>query len=296
MADKRVSDLPRATELGDNDLLVVEQAGEAKALPGAKIKSPPTDEQVAAAVEAYLAKNPPQAAPSQALALVRQLLGLAVYTGDASGLLTQLDALLGGGEPPDEPDVPVVPPDEPEVVTETLKCGYNYADQTTGATRYPDITTFEFEPTERTQYNCWPLIYPSTIGGGILSVEFDASKCKGFQMMFYLFGSDGRPYKLGLGTGPKPDSTISTNTTRPTVGDALAGGMSNVEWNKDPGSAPGWTTVAGSFTLAIPDGCNIMIAVQNNGYISEDGSVTNGNTFYDLWESGWLTATITKEV
>lgn len=103
MADKRVSDLPRATELGDNDLLVVEQAGEAKALPGAKIKSSPTDEQVAAAVEAYLAKNPPQAVtPSEALALVRQLLGKAVYTKDVSGVLAALDALLGGGELPDE--------------------------------------------------------------------------------------------------------------------------------------------------------------------------------------------------
>lgn len=102
MADKRVSDLPSATELGDNDLLVVEQAGEAKALPGAKIKSPPTDEQVAAAVEAYLVKNPPQAVSSQALALVRQLLGKAVYTEDVTADLAALDALLGGGELPDE--------------------------------------------------------------------------------------------------------------------------------------------------------------------------------------------------
>lgn len=275
--DLTVGQLPAAEKLEDSDLMVMETAsGRAQSLTVGQLRQAVT--------------------PAAALALVRQLLGKAVYTEDVTADLAALDALLGGGELPDEPDVPVVPPDEPEVLTETLKCGFNYADQTTGATRYPDITTFEFEPTERTQYNCWPLIYPSTIGGGILSVEFDASKCKGFQMMFYLFGPDGEPYKLGRGAGPKPDSSISTATGYPTVGDDLAGGMSTVDWSKDPGSAPGWTTVAGPFTLAIPDGCNIMIAVQNNGYISTDGSVTGGETFRDLWESGWLTATITKEV
>lgn len=270
MEDKRVGDLPRATEPGDSDLMVMETAsGRAQSLTVGQLRQAVT--------------------PAAALALVRQLLGKAVYTEDVTADLTALDALLGGGEPPDEPDVPVVPPDEPEVVTGSLKCGYILE-------RYPDITTFVFTPKERTLYDCNAFVYPSTLGGGILSVDFDTTKCNGFQMMFFLFGPDGEPYKLGRGAGPKSDSSISTATGYPTVGDDLAGGMSTVDWSKDPGSSPGWTTVAGPFTLAIPDGCNIMIAVQGNGRISADGSVTSVSTLYDLWDSGWLTATITKEV
>ena len=230
---------------------------------------------------------PSAGVPTETLALVRQLLGKAVYTEDVTADLAALDALLGGGELPDEP---VVPPDEPEVVTEALTTGYI-------AERYPDITTFAYTEKVRNDndYNP-PFIFPSTIGGGVLSVDFDVSRCVGFQMMFFLFGPDGAPYKLGIGAGPNLDTSIST-AARPSVGDNLAGGMSTVNWNKDPGTTPGWTGVGGPFTLSIPDGCNIMIAVQMTGFVSSDGSVTNSSiTFSNLWDSGWLTAKITKEV
>jgi hypothetical protein len=39
MADKRVSELPAAESIGDADLFVMEQGGEAKSITGAKIKS-----------------------------------------------------------------------------------------------------------------------------------------------------------------------------------------------------------------------------------------------------------------
>lgn len=38
MADKRVSELPAAESIGDDDLFVMEQGGEAKSITGAKLK------------------------------------------------------------------------------------------------------------------------------------------------------------------------------------------------------------------------------------------------------------------
>lgn len=86
MADKRVSDLPRATELGDNDLLVVEQGGAAKSATVAAIAA--------------------AAMPKDALELIRRVLDKGVYTEDVSALLTALDAALSGGGGSEEPDEP----------------------------------------------------------------------------------------------------------------------------------------------------------------------------------------------
>lgn len=93
--DLTVSQLPAAEKLEDGDLMVMESAtGVAQHLTVAQLRQAVT--------------------PSEALALVRQLLGKAVYTEDVTADLAALDALLGGGELPDEPDTPVVPPEEPD--------------------------------------------------------------------------------------------------------------------------------------------------------------------------------------
>lgn len=248
MADKRVSDLPRATELGDNDLLVVEQAGEAKALPGAKIKSHPT------------------------LVLVRRLLGKAVYTEDVTADLAALDALLGGGDTGGD-DAGGGGSDEPVVTAETL----TFARE---VDRYPNITTFAYTLTET---GGWPLVLPSTIGGGTLTVTFDENRFANFQGIFYLFDKDGAPYKLGIGTGP------NNSNGRPTVS-----GASTIEWS-EPGKAPGWTGISASFTCEIPEGCNVMIAFQPTGGTSADGTVTDNNFTNEIVDNGFIQAKITKE-
>lgn len=93
--DLTIGQLPAAEKLEDSGLMVMETAsGRAQHLTVAQLRQAVT--------------------PAAALALVRQLLGKAVYTEDVTADLAALDVLLGGGEPPDEPDEPVVPPEEPE--------------------------------------------------------------------------------------------------------------------------------------------------------------------------------------
>ena len=155
------------------------------------------------------------------------------------------------------------------VATETLTFGRN-------ADRYPNLTTFAYKQVESGGY---PIVLPSSIGGGVLSVDFDTSRWVNFQAIIYLFDGNGAPYKLIGGSGKQ-----------------FIGEMDGSKWvEKDPGTAPGWATIAGPFTMTVPDGCNVMIAFQSNGGVSADGSITSGTYASELVDNGFIQAKITKE-
>jgi len=142
------------------------------------------------------------------------------------------------------------------------------------SSRYPDLTTFAYTQVESGGY---PMVLPSTIGGGVLSVDFDANRFVNFQFIMYLFDGNGAPYKL---IGGKP----------------FTGAMDSSGWvEKNPGTAPGWATLAGPFTMNIPDGCNVMMAFQSNGGVSADGSITSGTYASELVDNGFMQVKITKE-
>lgn len=83
-----------------------------------------TDEQVAAAVDAYMANHPVSGGgiPSAAANLLIEILESAVYSANVTGKIQSLKAALtsggGGGDTPDTPDTPEEP-DEP-VITDDI--------------------------------------------------------------------------------------------------------------------------------------------------------------------------------
>ena len=210
--------------------------------------------------------------PTEALALVRQLLGKAVYTEDVTADLAALDALLDGDDTGGDTggdDTGGGGSDEPVVTTEVLTFVHS-------SSRYPDLTTFAYTQVESGGY---PLVLPSTIGGGVLSVDFDTSRFVNFQIIMYLFDENGAPYKLIGGGGKK-----------------FTGNMDSSGWvEKNPGTVPGWATVAGPFTMNIPDGCNVMMAFQPTGGSSADGSITQTGFNAEVMDNGFIQAKITKE-
>lgn len=218
------------------------------------------------------------AAVKGGLALVAQLLRKGVYTGDVSALLTELELILDGGDTGGDDtggddtggdDTGGGGSDEPVVTTEVLTFVHS-------SSRYPDLTTFAYTQVESGGY---PLVLPSTIGGGVLSVDFDTSRFVNFQIIMYLFDENGAPYKLIGGGGKK-----------------FTGNMDSSGWvEKNPGTAPGWATVAGPFTMNIPDGCNVMMAFQPTGGSSADGSITQTGFHAEVMDNGFIQAKITKE-
>lgn len=101
---------------------------------------PVTSEQIASAVEDYMAENPVEGGMTKtAKTLILSLFRNAAYTSAGMGnVLTQLEALWNGGEvEPDEPDVPVEPdtpdePEEPEVTLTRISATYSGGDVTAG--------------------------------------------------------------------------------------------------------------------------------------------------------------------
>ena len=101
---------------------------------------PVTSEQIASAVEDYMAENPVEGGMTKtAKTLILSLFRNAAYTSAGMGnVLTQLEALWNGGEvEPDEPDVPVEPdipdePEEPEVTLTSISASYSGGDVTAG--------------------------------------------------------------------------------------------------------------------------------------------------------------------
>ena len=221
--DLTISQLPAAEKLEDGDLMVMESAtGVAHHLTVAQLRQAVT--------------------PTETLALVRQLLGKAVYTEDVTADLAALDALLGGGELPDEP---VVPPDEPEVVTETLTPVF--------ATGYPDRTTFEYtEGSGSAVDNYWGYVVfkRSNVRGGELQIDLDITRWTGYKTIVYVFDSTGAPY-LHLsqsGTDFITDPIITANQ--------------HVYINEIGSTAGGWIHVnLPSVTYQVPAGCSVMVCI-----------------------------------
>lgn len=233
------------------------------------------------------AQNLPSAGvPTETLTLVRRLLGKAVYTEDVTADLAALDALLGGGELPDEPDEPVVPP---EVVTEVLTAVW--------AKNYPNKTTFEYEEIEgevgeaASKYIGYSVFKQSIMTGGVLHIDLDNTRLSAHKVFIYLY-QNGEPYRLVGNNGGQ-------NLTH---GELVEGG--NVQQNELNGIA-GWIFLDGPATYQIPDGCTVMVGVGmiagTSTILDEslmiDGSTTKTYKVFDAIKAGEVvTVKVVKEV
>lgn len=95
---------------------IAEQAAEMVEIPEGGTVTP---EQIASAVEDYMAEHPVSGLNNTEKSLMLSLFRKAVYTDNMSATIAQLESLWNGGEVPDIPDVPDEP-DEPVVTKYTI--------------------------------------------------------------------------------------------------------------------------------------------------------------------------------
>ena len=195
------------------------------------------------------------------IGILRDIIENGVYTGDVSALLVSLDDALEnegtGDDPdtpvvppdepdePDEPDVPVVPPDEPEVTTEMLTPVF--------AQNYPDRKTFAYtEVTGSAVDNFYSYIVfkRSDVRGGVLQIDLDTTRWTGYRALIYVFDSTGAPYlHLAMsGTGFITDPIITANQY--------------VSINEIGNTSGGWIHInLPSVTYEVPAGCSVMVCI-----------------------------------
>lgn len=144
---------------------------------------------------------------------------------------------------------------------------------------YPNITTFEYTP-EDPNYSdggSEVLFQPSTLGGGVLHVDIDTAEVSKIQFMVYIFDPSGAPYQILKGT-------------------TISGGHLDNPTMVSPGTTPGHSSATGSFTMDIPDGCNVMVrcAMQT---LSTTSTLNNGYGFKrEVLAGNVVTAKVVKEV
>ena len=255
--------------------------------------------------------------------LLISILRSAVYSTNQSDAISALrDALDSFDDSePEEPEVDdhvhsyttevTVAPTctEPGLETHTCSCGHiyttevsaghNYVDgvcancghstiepesevlELVPAASYPDPVTFEY--TEQAS----PLMYLTAkqgkIKGGTVHVEFDNTVYDSFNINFYVFDSDGKPYLVA-----DASKTGSAGSNYGKEGWKFSG------W-EDAGVVSGFGVAYGSFDLDIPEGCTFIASIRrfNSNTVYPEGG--NTNAAFASWAfNGGVTFTVTK--
>lgn len=139
------------------------------------------------------------------------------------------------------------------------------------STTYPNNTTFEY--TENATASQYVVAKKSTLTGGTLTIDYNTEEANGFNMILYLFDTDGNPYKY------HGDSVIYNGET-------------TVNWS-DPAATSGFGTVNAPATVTIPSGCTVMACMRRgNG----QGTQCSSNATFAQWAcNGGITFTLESE-
>lgn len=144
---------------------------------------------------------------------------------------------------------------------------------------YPDGTTFEYEKRDK-PYGYW-VFEPSSIRGGILSVDWDTTRLTSFDIILYLF-KDGQPYKY-------IQQNIPGGTNVP-----LAGDEPPIIWI-EPGKGSGFCKATAPFNVKIPNDCTVMICMRSTYNVYPDGNdFSNGN--FPSYASEFFTVKVDKTI